>query len=126
MNRRGFLTGLVGIACAPAIVRASSLMPISTAANGYSPSAVSLKAMAEEYNRSITHLIAEWQRQTAQALSLDLIKHGTAIIGPRGRVAPHAFKTWFGEAAEVPRGFRVYRHEPDPGFYSPAIPTLLE
>jgi hypothetical protein len=29
MNRRGFITGLTGLLVAPAIVRASSLMPVS-------------------------------------------------------------------------------------------------
>lgn len=29
MNRRGFITGVVGFLAAPAIVRASSIMPIS-------------------------------------------------------------------------------------------------
>lgn len=31
MNRRGFLTGALGLLAAPAIVRASSIMPISVA-----------------------------------------------------------------------------------------------
>ena len=31
MNRRGFLGGVLGLLAAPALVRASSLMPISTA-----------------------------------------------------------------------------------------------
>lgn len=32
--RRGFLSGLIGVIAAPAIVRAASLMPVSTAAVG--------------------------------------------------------------------------------------------
>ncbi len=33
MNRRGFLTGVVGLLAAPAIVRAGSLMPVSAQPN---------------------------------------------------------------------------------------------
>lgn len=43
MNRRGFLTGLTGLIAAPAIVRASSIMPVKTLVSG---DGVALTSMA--------------------------------------------------------------------------------
>lgn len=52
MNRRGFLTGALGFLAAPAIVRASSLMPVSA-----QPIMVQLPPMLFAYNEPKTYWV---------------------------------------------------------------------
>lgn len=61
MNRRGFLTGVAGLLAAPAIVRVSSLMPVSVQPNPMrylGPSALKAEGVATAFD---SYLSSEFQ-----------------------------------------------------------------